>query len=499
MPRTSPLLPLLALLAAGTLQAQEQRRLEFVVEGAGNDTLYLANYYGNKLYYADTAVADDKGRALFAREKGYQAGVYALVAPGPKYFEFIVDEPEVRMRTTTDDLLGDLEVEKSPQNQRFITYIRFLNEQKSKGDLLREQQGRTQDPIRKAQLRTQLDTLNAQVERHQLALIAADPEALVARVVRMSMPVELPQPLKPDGTVDSAASYYQYREHFWDHTDLTDPRIVRTPVFANKLEEYYGKLVPQVPDTINVLTDRLVARLGDDPELFRFVVHYVTYTYETSDIMGMDAVFVHMAKTYYCPGPAGEGRAFWMTGEKLDKLCERAEKMAPLVIGAPARPLILPDTTEERWIPSHPLPQEFVVLCFWDPHCGHCKKELPELYKVYTERLRDLDVEVYSVAKATDSLLFRDWKKFIREQGLDWVNVGLTYHVYQEAKQDPGKFIPRLTTLESLNYADTYDVYSTPKIFVLDKERRIVGKQLSPDQIADLVERLKERKRKPDG
>ena len=50
--------------------------------------------------------------------------------------------------------------------------------------------------------------------------------------------------------------------------------------------------MPQVPDTINALTDRLVARLGDD-ELFRYVVHHVTYTYETSDIMGMDAVFVH--------------------------------------------------------------------------------------------------------------------------------------------------------------------------------------------------------------
>ena len=56
--------------------------------------------------------------------------------------------------------------------------------------------------------------------------------------------------------------------------------------------------------------------------------------------------------------------------------------------------------------------------------------------------------------------------------------------MYEEAKKDPSKYIPRYTTLASLNYADTYDVFSTPKVFVLDKDRRIVGKQLSPEQIA---------------
>jgi hypothetical protein len=48
--------------------------------------------------------------------------------------------------------------------------------------------------------------------------------------------------------------------------------------------------------------------------------------------------------------------------------------------------------------------------------------------------------------------------------------------------------------LESLNYADTYDVYSTPKVFLVDGERKFVGKSLSADQIEDLVTKLRERK-----
>jgi hypothetical protein len=113
---------------------------------------------------------------------------------------------------------------------------------------------------------------------------------------------------------------------------------------------------------------------------------------------------------------------------------------------------------------------------------------------VYLERLKPMGIEVYAVAKAVDESLLKDWKEFISENDLKWVNVALTKTVYEEAKKDARKYIPRYTTLESLNYADTYDVYSTPKVFLVDGERKFVGKSLSADQIEDLVTKLRERK-----
>ncbi len=78
---------LLAFSTATGVVAQDQRRLEFTIKGADKDTIFLANYYGSKLYYNDTAVADARGHVVFASAKGYKAGVYAVVVPGPKYFE----------------------------------------------------------------------------------------------------------------------------------------------------------------------------------------------------------------------------------------------------------------------------------------------------------------------------------------------------------------------------------------------------------------------------
>ncbi len=473
--------------------AQDQRRLQFTIAGTANDTIYLANYYGNKLYYADTTVANAKGIAVFERKDGYKAGVYALVVPGPKYFEFIVNEPVVEMNSDTAALNEHLGVQQSVENQLFQAYIRYLADKKKEADDIKLRMEATADPIAKGVLRERMKDLDSLMKGFQTDLAAKHPNTLVARILRMSMPVTGSDVHKADGTLDSAASYYSYRAHYWDNIDLKDPRNLRIPMFQNKFDEYIGKVIPQIPDTINKYADELIGRMDDGGDLFKFAVNAITYKYETSDVMGMDAVFVHMAQTYYCPTGGRPSRATWMSADKLDKLCERARKEAPLIIGAKGKDLILTDTTETKWLSYYTMPEKYVLLIFWDPHCGHCKKVLPQIHADWEAKLKPLDVGVFAVAKATDSTLFHDWKAFIRANHLDWTNVGLTWHVYNEAKTASWKFIPKYTTIESLNYAETWDVYSTPRFFLVDKERKIIAKQLEVDQMVELIKGVEKR------
>jgi thiol-disulfide isomerase/thioredoxin len=488
--RTSLLI--IASIGLATLQAQDKRRLQFTVEGTAGDTVYLANYYGNKLYYTDTTVADAKGTALFNRASGYKSGVYAVVVPGPKYFEVIVNEPWVEMRSDTAALNEHITVQKSEENKIFQAYIRELAELRHQADSIKKSEAGLEDPVAKGQLKQRLIELDQAVKEYQKKLVKDHAGTYMASIVKMSIDPANTEVKKADGSMDSAATYYAYRAHYWDNTDLKDPRNLRTPVFQNKFDEYIGKVVPQVPDTINKAADDLIRRMDDNGDLFKFAVNAITYKYETSDIMGMDAVFVHMAQTYYCP-TEGAGRATWMEKEKLDKLCERARKMAPLVIGSTAKEIILTDTTEQNWMSSYEQPDKYTLLVFWDPHCGHCKKVLPVLHTDWQEKLKPLGVGVFAVAKATDSTMFHDWKTFIRDNDLDWTNVGLTWHVYEGAKKASYNYIPRYTTIESLNYADTWDVYSTPKFFLMDADHKIVGKQLDADQMVQLVKSLEKK------
>ena len=47
----------------------------------------------------------------------------------------------------------------------------------------------------------------------------------------------------------------------------------------------------------------------------------------------------------------------------------------------------------------------------------------------------------------------------------------------------------RTTDLLSLNFRTTFDVFSTPKLFLLDSDKKIIAKQLSALQVAQILYR----------
>jgi thiol-disulfide isomerase/thioredoxin len=174
-----------------------------------------------------------------------------------------------------------------------------------------------------------------------------------------------------------------------------------------------------------------------------------------------------------------------------------------ICIGEIAPKLILKDTSDTKWVNLHELKAEYTILYFWDPECGHCKTITPKLAKLYKEKMKARNVEVYSVGKAIGKD-FESWKKFIRDNKLDFINVAVTENLYKIAKEKPESLVPiypgeqgKPTTLESLNYQATYDIYSTPKVFILDKDKKIIAKSLSMSQIEDLLDNLQNKKDAP--
>ena len=109
---------------------QGQNSLVVHVDGLSEDTVYLAHYYGAKLFYNDTAVADASGTVTFEGKPFDEGGKYAVVMPGPRYFEFLmVDEP-MEFKTSASNPTGDLEVIQSKENDVFYSYIEFIREKR---------------------------------------------------------------------------------------------------------------------------------------------------------------------------------------------------------------------------------------------------------------------------------------------------------------------------------------------------------------------------------
>ena len=61
-------------------------------------------------------------------------------------------------------------------------------------------------------------------------------------------------------------------------------------------------------------------------------------------------------------------------------------------MGKKAPRIILADTSEQNWVDFYQLPQNITTI-FWDPDCGHCKKQIPNCKSLYELKEKNVDVE----------------------------------------------------------------------------------------------------------
>ena len=254
----------------------------------------------------------------------------------------------------------------------------------------------------------------------------------------------LPQiiPMTPDTNV------YWLRKHFWDYTDLNSKSTLINPFFEKNRKIYYEQVLGHDPDTAIKHMNRLFNGQMDD-QIRKVFVSTATYHYETSNYMGEDKVFVWLAQTFY-----NSGFADWMDKEDLAKIKEKSDGLSTELIGNPARDFAF-DTKDRGRIKLSEVQSPITILYFWDSTCGHCKKETPRLKKFY-EEYKDKGVEVVAITLENE---FTSWNKYIDQNELTWING------YESNFERP-------------NFLWYYYIPSTPKKLVLDKDKKIIAKNL---------------------
>jgi len=484
------------ILSINTLNAQ---KIRFKVSGEKDTLVNLIKYFGKGLYYADTAMMKN-GVVTFEGSK-QKAGILGLLLSGQRYFEFVYNNEEIYMETSGPEFVKNMKVIKSEENKVFIPYVDYITTKKTEAGKLGEERSKLTDKDPKFKsLGNQIDAINKEVEAYQINIMAQHKDKLVSKIVKMSTEVVIPEaPLDEKGKIiDSSFRFNYYRKHYWDNVDLLDERLVNNPVFHNKLEYYFSKnMMMQHWDTVLYNAIDFCDRLDPKTRTFEYSVGWITSTFGKSQIMGMDKVYLMMLDRYYCSkNELGKSPAFWVADDKFKDLCDNIKNKVNLVLGVRPPNLILKDTTDNNWVDLYAVDADYTILYFWDPECGHCKTVTPKLERFYQEKLKARNVEIYSVGKAIGKD-FEAWKKFIRDNKLTFINVAVTDKLYTLAKTNAESLVPiypgekgKPTTLESLNYQTSYDIFSTPKVFVLDKDKKIIAKSISLSQIEDLLDRL---------
>ncbi len=479
------LLPLVAALQTGYSQKEKpvitNYSFKFKVNGLKDVDVYMGFHYGEKKFIKDTARVNSVGEVEFSGKDTLQGGIYLFVTPKKDYFEFVVNETKIQMETDTLDLVGKMVVKKSTENTLWYDYMKMIivkqKEIKAFTDVI-SKPGMDKESKEYKDAVAGRDKVTESINKFREDKIKQNPDMLVGKVFTAMKDVEIPK-------MDSVAMPYYFRAHFLDNFDLSDNRLIRTPVLESKLTYYFDKVVMQMPDSIIVAADKVLAKTNGNAEMFKFICHHLTYSYERSQIMCMDAVFVHLIETYY-----KTGKAPWVDKKTMDKMIERSDKLKPLLCGAKVNNITLPDTSG-KWHSLYEMQGDFTILYFWDATCSHCKKSTPVLIDLYNEYLKPNGIEIFGVEGELED---KEWKKYQAEQKLPWLNVSDN----PEINGNPQKYVIelKLTDLYSLNFRHNFDLFSYPVVYVLDKNKNIIAKKLGVEQIKEFIEKYKKAKTK---
>lgn len=427
------------------------------IKGLKNMDVFLAHYFGStQQVIKDTARVNDQGQFTFQGKEDLPKGLYLVSFSGTKYLDLIIGSDHFSFETDTLDVVSNMKVKGSEENAAFYTFQQEMNKQYRALQSLSDAQ--------------QVDATRKRIVAYQKDWMAKNQSLFVSKLIKATFEPEIPAYKNPvKNAADSAALYkFQfnfYKKHYFDNLDLNDDRFIRSPFLQRKLEKYFEDLVVQESDSISKDADALLAKIKQT-DVRKYVIYKIASTYENHNIVGTDGAFVHLAEKYYLGEPN-----LWDT-TTVRKMKERLFVIKPLIIGKKIPEMVLTDPNGKRLLLST-VPKDYTVVFIYDPECSHCKEETPKLLQ-QESFFKEKNIGVFAASIVRDKAL---WQKFISEFKIQsWYN-GIDVHV------NPKSGVEEYYT----DFKNTFDVYATPVIYILDKSKRIIGKRIPADKIQDFI------------
>ncbi|MDI9363473.1 MAG: DUF5106 domain-containing protein [Flavobacterium sp.] len=451
--------------------ATDDRNISITLTPYKNTWVYLGCYFGKNKTLSDSAFLNEKSYGVFKGKNKLTPGIYFIVSPQYAILFDILMDSKQKFSIVADTLRKeDAVITGSLENNLFKNYAAFSLVKGNATNHLKTAYGNATTKADSLKILNQITAISKEVKAYQNNVIKQNPNSLLAALFNALKQPETPPIPVVNGKPDSTYPFRYVKDHFWDDVNFNDDRLLRTPFFEPKLDNYFKNYVSPEPDSVypEIKYMLLMARTGK--EMYPYLLTKFTNKYINPEFMGQDRVFLKIFEDFYA-----KGDTTYLNPASRKTIIERAYSLMANQIGNQAPILDLTDTLGKT-VPLYGIDAKFTFVVFWDPTCGHCKEEIPRIDSMYKAKWKALGVQVYSVNVNEPKMV--EFKQFLAEKKIstDWAEVYQT-KAARDAEQ----------AANQPNFRQLYDMYKTPTYYLLDEKKRIIAKQLSLEQFDDVI------------
>lgn len=429
------------------------------VKGFEGKTVMLAYITNLRMNPIDT-VKVINGKFTFDISKR-KAGMYSIIFDYGIYADIIINNENIEFRSILvngNNVEDSIRFSKSEENKIYYEYLKYKNWANYRVAYEKHQGSEwfAKDAVGNAKkldsLRLHIDWLQRSISDKAYQLYKKHPTLFVAKKLKFYLSPNFDDYKKLSGDKKYSNETDFLREHFYDNVDINDTNLLDVAYLNNTAVFYLMNYT--TPQNIIRGCDFILEKMKPNKEALCSVLDVMIKQMENWDL---DSVYVYLSENYYQKGYCDDDT-------KKNAVIKMAIMLKQLSFGNSFPDIVLSDSAAVTHS-LYSLKNEITLVFFWLSTCEHCEKMVPEIKSIY-DKYKDKGFEVYAVSLDENK---ENWLTGIKKNNMKWLNVA-------ELKGFQGEV------------SKQFNISKTPRLYLIDKNKRVISHPLNAEQIRQTVE-----------
>ena len=419
---------LIFLLTFAPIAMMSQVKIRVEIENYDDSLYYLLKYKSDKSLIVIDSSTIVKGNKIFKQSSNYPEGIYVLAdSKQNPIFELFLGKDQ-KFTVKVGDLMRNETyiIKGAKETSDYFDIYAKTNYNRLYIKALESEIEHFPDNARK------IDSIKLNHNEYLESIKIKDRNSFLRTYIGFNKEIIVPQEYK-----DNSEQYII--DHYFDDISFRDVRILNTRLLKNKLDDYFNNYMSkQTTDVVLQKIDYIIYQTTsgyrDIPQdLVNHEVRDYILWYLYSKYFDNDIIYTHLSDVYFSKLEINN-----LTENIRSEIVKRADILRKITIGRLAPTFTYIDD-EGKQIDLSEINSKNTILFFYKPDCQKCIR----------------DKRILGLIKK-------------RQKNLTILHINISEDNYSNVSQD---------------IINQYDITTTPTIYVLDMEKKIIAKHIKAEEI----------------